>query len=282
MIYISSSCLKVDKIKDSIILLAKNGFRNIELSGGTNYYDSFESDLISLKKQYKLNYIIHNYFPPSKKHFVLNLASLNKDIYLKSLEHYKKAIELSKKLESKIFAIHAGFFIDLKAEHLGHKIPLLQLNDKNKTIKQFCNGYSLLKDYSKNTKIYIENNILSYFNYKTYGTNPLMLTCYKDYLDLIKKLKFPLLLDIGHLKVSSNTLGLDFEEELNNLLSNSNYIHISDNDGKSDLHNPLLKKNKLYQILKKFNFSNKIITLEIRADIDKIKTSYNNLRGLLC
>jgi hypothetical protein len=36
MIYISSSCVKHNKISDSIEELVRNGFHNIELSGGTN------------------------------------------------------------------------------------------------------------------------------------------------------------------------------------------------------------------------------------------------------
>ena len=73
--------------------MADNGFTNIELSGGTEYYDNFENDLINLKKEFDLNYLIHNYFPPPLEHFVLNLASTDKDIYEKSLSHYKRAIQ---------------------------------------------------------------------------------------------------------------------------------------------------------------------------------------------
>ena len=49
MIYISTSCVKHSKIKDSVEELASNGFKNIELSGGTEYYENFEIDLIELR-----------------------------------------------------------------------------------------------------------------------------------------------------------------------------------------------------------------------------------------
>ena len=80
MIYISSSCIKAKTIKESVTILAEAGFKNIELSGGTQYYSSFETDLIKLQDKYGLNYQLHNYFPPPPNHFVLNLASINKDI----------------------------------------------------------------------------------------------------------------------------------------------------------------------------------------------------------
>ncbi len=69
------------KIRDSVQELAENGFQNIELSGGTEYYENFERDLIELKGEYNLNYRCHNYFPPPKKPFVLNLASLNDETF---------------------------------------------------------------------------------------------------------------------------------------------------------------------------------------------------------
>ena len=59
MIYLSSSCVKSEKIKDSVLVLAKNGYKNIELSGGTEYYESFENDLIDLKENYNLKYLVH-------------------------------------------------------------------------------------------------------------------------------------------------------------------------------------------------------------------------------
>ena len=61
MIYVSSACVKVRKIKDSVLALAEIGFRNIELSGGTKYYPEIERDLMYLQDKYELNYQVHNY-----------------------------------------------------------------------------------------------------------------------------------------------------------------------------------------------------------------------------
>ena len=58
MIYISSSCVKNTKIKDSVEELATNGFKNIELSGGTEYYDNFENDLLKLKDKHPTKPIV--------------------------------------------------------------------------------------------------------------------------------------------------------------------------------------------------------------------------------
>ena len=98
MIYVSSSCIRNNNIAEIICSLSEKGIRNIELSGGTEYYEGIEDDLKILKKRYQLQYACHAYFPPPKVPFVVNLASCNDDIYKKSIEHYDNCIKLLKKI----------------------------------------------------------------------------------------------------------------------------------------------------------------------------------------
>ena len=116
--------LKKKKIRDSVLILANEGYKNIELSGGTNYYDEYVDDLLQLKKEYNLNYLIHNYFPPPKKHIVINFASLNDDVYEKSIKHAYRTIELAKILSVRKIGFHAGFLIDPSSSELGKPISL--------------------------------------------------------------------------------------------------------------------------------------------------------------
>lgn len=284
MIYISSSCVKNTKIKDSVLELVNNGFVNIELSGGTEYYDGFEEDLFELKDKYNLNYICHNYFPPPKEHFVLNLASLNDTIYQNTLIHLTKTIELSKLLGSKKLAFHAGFFIDIKINEIGKKLSRENIYDRYTSIQRFCEGYNKLKQLADeyNIELFIENNVFSSTNYQTFNQeNIFMLTNYIEYIELKEKINFNLLLDIAHLKVSTNTQQLNFEKELSNLISATTYIHISDNDGLHDLNNSLKKNSTLIQLLQKFNLKEKDFTLEIYDSISNIKNSYKILQEVI-
>ena len=121
MIFVSSSCLKNNTIKQSVQELANQGYKNIELSGGTNLYEEYVEDLLGLKKKYKLNYLVHNYFPPPKKPFMLNIASLNDELFEKSVDHCVKAINLCKILGSKKYGVHAGFLIDFSPNEAGKK-----------------------------------------------------------------------------------------------------------------------------------------------------------------
>jgi len=278
MIFISSSCVKKNKIKDSVKELAINGFNNIELSGGTNYYENFEVDLLDLKKEYNLKYRCHNYFPPPKAPFVLNLASLNDDTFNVSFEHVQKVLKLSSNLGASQFGFHAGFFIDIKLNEIGKKLTKDNLFNKNQSIHRFCDAFKLLQLEANEISLYIENNVFSSSNSEAYdGENPFMMTNFTDYQKLKEKINFNLLLDVAHLKVSSKTLGLDWESEFKNMINESNYIHVSNNDGFHDLNDQLTKKSKLFNLIKASNTKDKSFTLEVYDEMDKIKSSYDAL-----
>ena len=276
MLYVSSSYLKHEKIKDSVEELARNGFKNIELSGGTKYYQRYEKDLLELKDKYNLNYLLHNYFPPPKQDFILNLASLNDEIYQKTLKHYEEAISLSTKLGAKKFGFHAGFFIDFNTKEVGKNISRNEFYNynKDKAIKRFCQGYNYLKEKASGIELYIENNVLSYANAKTFQVQqPFMLTDYNGYAELKSFIDFKLLLDVAHLKVSVNSLRLDFAGQLNKMIPISDYIHLSDNDGLHDQNRCFSADSNILNILKAYNFSNKTVTIETYGSISDIKLS---------
>lgn len=283
MIYVSSSCIRHKKIKDSVQELAENGFKNIELSGGTQYYMDIESDLLKLKDKYNLNYRCHNYFPPPKDAFVLNLASLNNEIFEKTFNHLLRSLELSKKLDAKKFGFHAGFFIDVSLNEIGKKIAKKTIFDNQKATDRFCSGYNELKKSAGPVNLYIENNVFSSSNFKTYeGDNLFMMTTYNEYLELKKKIDFNLLLDVAHLKVSANSLRLNFEDEFVAMINQSDYIHVSDNDGLHDLNNTLEKNSCLANSLKKQNLISKDLTLEIYGNISESQKTYRMLKEFEC
>tara|TARA_B100000953_G_C17992396_1_gene412502 strand:- start:187 stop:1038 length:852 start_codon:yes stop_codon:yes gene_type:complete len=278
MIYISSSCIPSVKIKDSVQELALNGFKNIELSGGTNYYEGFEGDLLELKDKYNLSYLCHNYFPPPNEHFVLNLASLNDSIFKNSLDHIKKAISLSKLLGARKYGFHAGFLIDIDVSEIGKKISKTNLFSRQESVSRFCLAYENIKNNTDGVDLYIENNVISKTNFETYkGVNALMMTNFSEYESLKEKIDFNLLLDLAHLKVSARTLGLNWKDEFENMMGVSSYIHISDNDGFHDLNNQLTRSSSLLSMLKQSNTSKKDFTLEIYDGMDAIKNSYDIL-----
>lgn len=282
MIFVSTACIKKKKISESVEILAKAGFTNIELTGGSEYYPEFENDLTILKKKYNLNYRCHNYFPPPVKPFVLNLASLDESVHKASINNTISALRLSKVFDSKKLGLHAGFYIDIKNSEIGKKINKRKLFDKDESKKRFYDSFHQIKKVADGIEMYVENNVVSLLNYKEYGNiNAFMLTCYDDYLEMKKEIDFKLLLDVAHLKVSCNSLGLNFSKEFSNLVMVSDYIHISDNDALSDLNFPLDEKGDIATYLGKHNLKDKDFTLEVYSGISELNSSYEMLENIL-
>ena len=75
-IFISTGGFKTKTALESVELLSKNNISDIELSGG-KYSENYLKDILKFKENCKFQ--VHNYFPPPKEPFVINLASLNKE-----------------------------------------------------------------------------------------------------------------------------------------------------------------------------------------------------------
>lgn len=281
-IYVSSSCVNNRAIKDSVDQLAQAGFKYIELSGGTNYYDNWLADLLELKAKYDLTYRGHNYFPPPQAHFFLNLASDNPDIYQQSITHVELAIEISAKLGGKKFGLHAGFLIDPDVKQAGKKISLATMQNEQNACQNFGQRLAKLQQMANeyDVELYVENNVLSAANYQTYQCSPFLLVDHQGLIDLQAVAPFKFLLDVAHLKVSCNSLGLDFKTQYKALAQESDYLHISDNNGLADQNLGLEKDSELYELLSNTALNNKDITLEIYNGIPAIKEAQALLEGL--
>jgi sugar phosphate isomerase/epimerase len=283
MIFISSAYSSEKKIRHSIEELSSHGFNNIELTGGTRYYRDIKNDLFELKKSHDLNFLIHNYFPPPREDFVLNLASLNESISRKSIEQCKKSIDLSRILDANKVSFHAGFMIDIPVNEIGKEIHKTNLFEKEKALSKLYENCEELLDYANgDMEIYLENNVYSLINSQNFGRDcPVFLINCEDFIEIRKNVNVKLLLDVAHLNVSSKTLGFPFGPELEKMLSISDYIHISDNDGLTDQNLPFLPKSQMLKKLSSYALADKIITLEIYSNIERITESYKSVQRSL-
>lgn len=277
MIFVSSACIKGAGLEDSLRTLHKNSFSCIECSGGARYEADSEDILLRLKKELGLQLLCHNYFPVPQVPFVLNLSSDSDEIYQRSIDHLKRALDLSRNVGAGKFAFHAGFFIDILVKEIGKDVRCQDVADPVSSTARFIDAYKILKANTAGVKLYIENNALSKSNKERFGRNPFMLLNAQDILDLKRAIDFNLLLDVGHLKVSCVSLGLNLEKELAALMPMTDYIHISDNDGTADQNRRLSRDSDLWRALGCFNLKDKTITLEVYEGLDAVKESYDLL-----
>ncbi len=234
-IYFSTGGYKNQISRDVVKTLIDVGIKDIELSG-TCYSKDNIKDLKQLLKFSNLQ--IHNYFPPPKKPFVLNLASMDEAIAQKTIDHIMYAIDVCKELNCKYYSFHAGFLCDIKVSELGKKVDKKILQNREESLDLFTNRILKISERAKqkNINIMIENNVLSKNNQISFEGNPFLMCdadeCEKVINSCPENVK--LLIDVAHLKVSSNSLNFDkikFLDKCNHLAGG---YHLSDNDGLSD------------------------------------------------
>ena len=208
----------------------------IEFSSGIPHD---EQNLNYFKKVFNKK-LSHNYFPAPKKEFVINLASKNEEIRKKSIEHCIQNLELCSKHKTKFYAAHAGFCIDPSSAQLGKEILSGSTFDKEGHFKIFLLSVKEIIDKAEKLQVLflIENNVLSDINIKANNNiNPFLCCSSEDIIMLFKSINsdfFGLLLDTGHLKVSSKSLNLNLIEEYNKIKKFIKALHHSDNDGLKD------------------------------------------------
>ena len=266
MIYLSTGLLKKNSTSDLIDTLDQLKIYNLELSSGP-FEKNIDNFLIKKEKEKEKNYLIHNYFPVPKKPFVLNLASNKKTIRNQSMKLAKNAIRLSSKIGGKFYSIHAGFLIDPSVKSLGKKIKeKLKIIPRDVARKNFINSMKELSLFAKKykVKLLIENNVLTQKNYSRFKGNPFLFVDYAEINNIMPLLpkNVGLLLDVGHLNVSSRTLKFDrarFIKETNKWI---NGYQLSENNGIDDQNRKVKLKSWFFKYLKK----NKFYSLEIKLE----------------
>ncbi|MFN5459473.1 MAG: GNAT family N-acetyltransferase [Bacteroidota bacterium] len=223
------------KNSNEIISAAKSENLGIEFSSGLPYDENMESVFLNAP----LIKYAHNYFPAPKEAFVLNLASNDESIRRKSIEHCIKGIFLSHEIGARFFSAHAGFCIDPSPSELGNPLTQRLIENRNKNWELFISSLKEIfqRTFWTNAQFLIENNVLAKMNLYEDGTNPLFCCDAEEMNRLINEMNEPrlgILLDTGHLKVSSKTLNFNIEEEYQKVKENIFGVHHSDNDGNFD------------------------------------------------
>ena len=261
MIYVSTGLNKKNFTSKTINIFLKNNITNIELSSG--FYEKNINKKITVKEK-KINYLIHNYFPVPKNGFVFNLSSNDKSIRNKSINLAIKAIQLSKKINADYYSFHGGFLIDPDINTLGEALETKILISKKDGVKNFINSVQILSAEAKKQGLFllIENNVLTRDNLLKYKKNPLLFVETNEVISIMKKLpsNIGILLDVGHLNVSSKTLNFckyEFIKKCNFWIKG---YHLSENNGIYDQNEPVKKNSWFWKILKK----NLTYSLEIK------------------
>lgn len=273
-VFISTASFKNLSAFETIKILKEVGINCFELSAGKYHAENIKE----VKKIEGIKYHLHNYFPPPKIPFVINLASMNDKIYDQTFNHILKCIDLSKALGCKYYSFHAGFVVDIKVKDIGIKTTSKNFSDRGKCMQKFINSVIKLSDYAKKNDItlLIENNVMKKSSYDYLGKNTTLMADPEE-IDFVmnrvpKNIKF--LLDVAHLKVSSNILNFNLDEAYDRIEKFVAAYHLSDNDGMNDTNDLITENSWFMSRLKKDAF---FYTIEVYKDEPNVLLNQLNL-----
>ncbi|MDP3517064.1 MAG: TIM barrel protein [Pseudohongiella sp.] len=252
MIYISTGGVGSQPAWQTSSRWFEDGIKNIELSGG-----AYDPDQLSQLKRLKckINFQLHNYFPPQSIPFVFNLASLDYEVGKKSFQHVEKAMEWSIELDQPRFGFHAGFLIDPKVNELGQRIKSRDLFDRHEALSLFLERVNRLSEIASKlgVQLLIENNVLSANNYREFNANPFLMATPEECVEVMQQTpdNVGLLIDVAHLKVSAQSINFDPILMLSMCSGWIGGYHLSDNDGLSDSNDPITHESWFWPHIKR-------------------------------
>lgn len=266
-IYVSTSVFQTRNLHEILKICSENGISNIELSANINYDEFILSELVRFVDSRQFNFLIHNYFPSPAVSFVLNLASLDNGVIERNRIFCKDAIRLCAKLKAPYYSVHAGYCFNVLVEHLGNDLSRLKPVQMEEAEAIFIESMKIIADYAKlyNITVLIENNVLAPFNLIE-GKNKLLLgVTADDLIHIVHKIgkeNIGILLDVGHLYVSSKSLEFSIEKFIDACKPFIKCIHFSENDGSKDTNNIIKKDSWFWKPLKKIITDKLIFVLE--------------------
>ncbi len=253
--YISSGAFQTRDLATIVGIAREHGITRLELSSGLRYSEDL-MEVVSSNKE-TLNFLVHNYFPPPPEPFVLNLAADDPMQLEQSRGHCKRAIDLTVELGGGVYTVHSGFAFRASPEMLGREGLNYSLIPMERAKAIFEKSLRVIVRYarSQGVMILIENNVISSRNL-IQGENLLGLgVTAADLIEILEEVGSPslgLLIDVGHLKVSANTLGFDRLKFIERLKEHIKAFHLSDNNGLQDQNLPFEDDVWFLPILKGF------------------------------
>ena len=223
---------------EEMIRLAMDHDLTLEFSSGLPH----RPDLEDLYRKASCARLSHNYFPAPEKPFLLNLSSLNDELWQLSIDHCRKGLELAEVTGAPFFSAHAGYCGDPDSRDLGKKMTTVYPDRRSKYWERFLEAVHELAAEAerRNVKFLIENHVVIAEN--TAGENHPFLCATADEILRLRAEVGPsigLLLDTGHLKVTARSLGFDPSEFVLEVVDVVECIHHSDNDGVRDTNERL-------------------------------------------
>ena len=267
--YVSTSCLRHGHTLAKIAAYQAAGFDNIELGASEHYIRgitrAFDHDQMD-----HINFIVHHYFPPSSQPFVVNLASPDSRVLSRSRRQVRRSLRFCAEHHMPLFTVHAGFAIDPDL-HMRFDRTTVLSRSYEAAFQTFIESMTMMSDYatSLNIGLAVENNVVAQNNFIDAKEQYILLASANEFLRVWEALAprdVGILVDLGHLKVSANTLGFDRDQFLHAVEHRVRAFHVHDNNGSLDQHNCVSPDSWATQVVANPAFQEVPITLECMSE----------------
>ncbi len=286
-VYLSTSCYGRTSVSEAIAACQKVAGNFIEISAPHDYQSVEELKVVLSKYKNKgINFSLHNYFPAPKKSFVLNMAASDSYTYNMTKELVKNAFLLADYAGSPIYGIHAGYLAKAKAGSDGHFIFSDEAESYKVALENTIKFVDHILEYKPNNVVFAIENLFPSPK-KRHSLN----CTYEEIKELMNSLpeEVGILLDLGHLNISSNILGFNRNNAIDKLLANFfnriKEIHISENNGIKDEHLAVNENSWQLEVLKSIASQDKqkqiIYCIEARRASEKEILNSVNLVNLI-
>jgi sugar phosphate isomerase/epimerase len=245
--FISSGAFHQRTLPEVLSEAKTNNIDRVELSPGLR----FDPDALTIAKAASkdFTFLVHNYFPPPKEPFTVNLAARDADLERKSIELSETAIDFCGELKIPFFSVHAGFAFDVPPEALGSpiaqaKLPDSAYEDIGRALERFRKNVLRLAARAKGhgIRILFENNCVVPEYFDLARRNPLLLSDPNEIVTFFNELNEPtagLLCDVAHAEVTCHALGLNKDDFVQKILPHIGAWHLSCTDGVNDNNQPV-------------------------------------------
>jgi sugar phosphate isomerase/epimerase len=227
-IFVSTSCLGGTRSLQEILqVYSSHGIEMVELGSGLDYIE----DVAAVLKQYShLKFMIHNYFPPPKVPFIMNLAAQDEGVRLSSIGIAKRALELCHYYGFGLYSFHPGFRQEESLEP-GFELSSSRIVPYKRAFQTFCRSVEEILEVSRRLGVDIAVENLEHKNQAYMMTRPEEFLRFQEIFPEVG-----VLLDLGHLKIASRRLGFRASDFLSAVRDNVFEVHIHENDCQVDMH----------------------------------------------
>jgi sugar phosphate isomerase/epimerase len=178
----------------------------------------------------------------------LNLGSLDDGVLVRSIEHCRSAIDLSRRFGAGFYSVHSGFALRIAPTDLGQpevqrKLVEQQSVDYKTAYERFVTSIKELCRYADacGLDFLIENNVFAPALTRSAAVRPLLMVDAEEinrFFADVDHARLGLLVDTGHVKVSATALSFSPQGFIEEVATHIRAFHLSENDGKQDQNLP--------------------------------------------